>query len=161
MKRVRFLEDQLSQYQKVIPFSEDTVQDCELVDYEVDNATENESKNNKENIIFFDDDDEKHQHIICRIGEGASSITYKVIDDRNSKVMCKKVLKINNNGNNFNDIKNIIKEFEFLAKIDHPSICKAIAINTQAKNSFEKSQVEEEGVYFDVEQKQSESTTRA
>lgn len=47
--------------------------------------------------------------------------------------MCKKVLKVKPNTTTFNDLKNIMKEFDVLHRINHPCICKALAINTQEK----------------------------
>ena len=65
------------------------------------NENENES-------IFITDDDEKHQAIQTQIGEGASSISYKVIDTRDSHIMCKKILKTEDTTSNFTE--SLIKE---------------------------------------------------
>ena len=45
--------------------------------------------------------------------------------------MCKKVLKTKENETTFRKAQDIIREFEVLHLINHPCICKSIAINTQ------------------------------
>ena len=91
---------------------------------------QNQSKNIDN--CFVDDDDEKFHQYIDKIGEGATSITYKIIDTRTNQFMCKKVLKVDpKNPLGIKDVKNIIKEFEILNKINHPCICTAYYINTQ------------------------------
>ena len=45
----------------------------------------------------FDEEDEKFHQVLSRIGEGATSIAYKIFDQRTGQVMCKKVLKMVNN----------------------------------------------------------------
>ena len=47
--------------------------------------------------------------------------------------MCKKVSKYEEGQTSFKNMQNIIKEFEVLCRIDHPSLCKAIGINMQEK----------------------------
>ena len=55
-----------------------------------------------------------------------------MIDTRTETVMCKKVLKVDpKNPPSIKDVKNIIKEFEILVRINHPCICNALFINTQ------------------------------
>lgn len=87
------------------------------------------------NISFekcvFDEEDEKFHQVLSRIGEGATSIAYKIFDQRTGQVMCKKVLKIVNNDRlAFKALQNSIKEFEVLSHLNHPCICRAIGINT-------------------------------
>lgn len=89
------------------------------------NENENES-------IFITDDNEKHQEIQTQIGKGASSISYKVIDTRDSHVMCKKILKTEDTTSNFTE--SLIKESKVLHQIDQPCICKLI----QKKKNFMK-----------------------
>ena len=78
------------------------------------------------------DDNEKHQEIQTQIGKGASSISYKVIDTRDSHVMCKKILKTEDTTSNFTE--SLIKESKVLHQIDQPCICKLI----QKKKNFMK-----------------------
>ena len=47
--------------------------------------------------------------------------------------MCKKVVKLVEDENVFRKLQNSMKEFEALLSINHPSICRAIVINSQEK----------------------------
>ena len=86
---------------------------------------------NTENC-FIDAEEEQFHEYIEKVGEGATSITYKIIDTRTDTFMCKKVLKVDpKNPPTMKDVKNIMKEFEILVRINHPCICKALFINTQ------------------------------
>lgn len=99
----------------------------------------------KNKTIFIDDEEESHQRVICQIGEGATSITYKVIDKQRDEELCKKVLKAEEGKTTFKDVQNIYKEFEILASMNHPSICKCIGLNLQEKlNDSTKDSKEEE-----------------
>ena len=125
MKRIRFLESRLSKYEKVDSF------DAEKV---TSHKGSDKSKNGTENSNFFiDEDDENHHKILKKIGEGATSVAYKIIDERTSKVMCKKVVKEVESGQAFKKLQDSMKEFTALASIDHPSICKAVGMNLQEK----------------------------
>ena len=88
--------------------------------------------NSKEPVNYFiDENDEKHHKVLSKIGEGATSITYKVFDARNKKIMCKKIIKVLSKAeSSFKVMQNSIKEFEVLWMLDHPCICRAIGINT-------------------------------
>ena len=55
-----------------------------------------------------------------------------MIDKRRDEELCKKVLKAEEE-TTFNDVRNIYKEYEVLASMNHPSICKCIGINLQEK----------------------------
>lgn len=80
---------------------------------------------------FIGQDDEEHHQIISKIGEGATSIAYKVIDKRTGRIMCKKILKIEENQDSaFKAVQNALKEFQVLYGLHHPCICGAIGINT-------------------------------
>ena len=125
MRQIRFLESRLSKYEKVDPF------DAEKV---TAHKGSDKSKNGNENSNFFiGEDDEDHHKILKKIGEGATSIAYKIIDERTSKVMCKKVVKEVDSGQAFKKLQDSMKEFTALASIDHPSVCKAIGMNSQEK----------------------------
>ena len=52
------------------------------------------SENTETKNFFIDDEEEKHHKVVSKIGEGATSITYKVIDTKTDQVICKKILKI-------------------------------------------------------------------
>ena len=134
MRRVRFLESRLGRYEDVIPFdpSSKTADAEEGFDYEATNDEFNEMSIEKKNI-FIDDEDESQQRVVCQIGEGAASITCKVVDERTDGEMCKKVLKAEEGKTTFKNVQNIYKEFEVLQRMSHPSICKCIGMNTQEK----------------------------
>ena len=85
--------------------------------------------------IFFDDENEFK--IIEKIGEGASSIVYKVINKQSKQIMCKKTLKIKEE-TDFNDLHNCLKEFDALNNLKHPCICQLHGINMheQVNNEF-------------------------
>lgn len=87
-------------------------------------------KNSLNKNFFIGEDDEKYHKIIKKLGEGSTSIAYKVIDKRNGQVMCKKIIKIDKD-TTFKSLQNAYKEFEILQFINHPCICKSIGINTQ------------------------------
>ncbi|KAK8895273.1 hypothetical protein M9Y10_023717 [Tritrichomonas musculus] len=87
----------------------------------------------KENNIFIGEDGEKFIKEVEKIGEGGTSIAYKVVDSRSGRTMCKKVLKTVEGVTTFKDLQNAVKEFEVLHLISHPCICESIWINTSSK----------------------------
>lgn len=125
-----------------------------------------DKSNNASNILFIDDKEEEFQEVIEKIGEGASSVAFKIIDNRNKRVMCKKVLKaIDEKEKIFKKIQNSIKEFEALQHLHHPSICEALGLNMQEKikdndsinNKRTKEQKKEEGTDdYDIEYDESD-----
>ena len=80
---------------------------------------------------FFIDNSTERQFIkTCgRIGEGATSVTYKCYDCRTRRPLCKKVLKYNNGTMTIKDAQNALKEFEVLHRINHKCICKSVYAN--------------------------------
>ena len=85
----------------------------------------------KSDNCFIDEEIEKSHEVISKIGEGATSVAYKVIDTKNNQIMCKKILKfVENDQKKFKVLQNSIKEFEILYNLNHPCICRAIGINT-------------------------------
>ena len=96
------------------------------------NTSVSTSENEREDNYFIDSDEESEFHSEgVKISEGATSITYKVIDIRTNIPMCKKVLKYRSNQTSIKDAKNALKEIEVLHSISHPCICKAFYINMQ------------------------------
>ena len=63
--------------------------------------------------LNIDENEEKHHQIIKKLGEGATAITYKIIDTRTNEVMCKKILKIIQNPT-FKDQNQAMKEIQIL-----------------------------------------------
>lgn len=84
--------------------------------------------NQIEDDFFFGPEDEVNFETVEKIGEGRTSIVYKIIDKRTNVPLCKKVLKTE--GSSYQDLQNAIKEFQVLHMLHHPSICYAIALNT-------------------------------
>lgn len=67
-----------------------------------------------EENYFVGEDDETNFESQGKIGEGATAITYKVIDKRSNAPLCKKVIKISKNQSTIKDAQNALKEFEVL-----------------------------------------------
>lgn len=85
----------------------------------------------KTDNYFIDSEIEKNHEVISKISEGATSITYKVIDNQNNKIICKKIFKFVDNASlSFKILQDSIKGFEILVRLNHPCICRAIGINT-------------------------------
>lgn len=103
------------------------------------NENENENENpdnnskNKENY-FVGPNQGRFFRTLGIIAEGNHSISYRVVDTRNNKVFCKKVLKVNQNHKKVEmDIDNIYKHFSIIHAISHPCVCAAYGINTSEK----------------------------
>ena len=160
MKHIRFLENRLSRYEEVIPFDPNMNDDQEGddEDYEApkDEFEEKDKFKGKEKSIFIDEEDESYHKIVCQIGEGATSVAYKVIDERNGEQMCKKVLKAEEGATTFKDFQNIYKEFEVLQQLSHPSICKSIGMNPQEEVKTEKKSSKEEFAQYEEDDEEEE-----
>ena len=87
-----------------------------------------EKVNSEEENYFFGPEEEANFEVVAKIGEGMTSVVYKLVDKRTMVPLCKKVLKVE--GASFKDLQNAMKEFEVLHRLHHPCICSAIAINT-------------------------------
>ncbi|KAK8887789.1 hypothetical protein M9Y10_038846 [Tritrichomonas musculus] len=86
-------------------------------------------KDKEASTCIIADDEKKFHKLIKKIGEGTTSVAYKIIDTRNNHVMCKKFIKIEDGKMSKKGLQNAVKEFTVIAKIKHPSICDAIGIN--------------------------------
>lgn len=127
-KKVASIQSELDLYKKKI---DDLTKELEKVKSSSFNPfKETEAELQSDDNYFIGSDDEKFYKTVKKIGEGITSIVYKIIDTRNDQVLCKKVLKIVDETSSFNNAKNALKEFEVLHAIRHPCICKAIGINT-------------------------------
>ena len=124
MERIRFLEGCLRKYEKVESFDLETARKKKKAE------TKSEAK---KDAVFIGDEDEQFHEVVEKIGEGATSIAYKVFDNRDHRVMCKKVLKTDDKQVSFDKFRNSLKEFEALISLDHPCICKAVGVNIQEK----------------------------
>ena len=125
LSHIKYLESHLCKYEKIEPF-----------DLESARNGEKEGKGEiqpKEKSFFIGEDDEESQEVIEKIGEGATSVAYKVYDKRNDRIICKKVLKTDEEQAAFKKLQNSMKEFEALVSLNHPCICEAIGFNMQEK----------------------------
>ena len=84
---------------------------------------------NKNIDFFITSEDEKFHKVVCKIGEGATSEVFKVIDKKTGQSICKKVIKECAEKDIFKMVQNSIKEIEVLHQISHPCICKALFCN--------------------------------
>ncbi|KAK8836114.1 hypothetical protein M9Y10_040071 [Tritrichomonas musculus] len=94
MRRIRFLESRLARYDDVTPFDSNAMADEDENDYGTIDDEYKEYREKKKESIFIDEEEESHQRVVCQIGEGATSIAYKAIDERTNEEMCEKVLKV-------------------------------------------------------------------
>ena len=81
------------------------------------------------NHDFVGAEDEKYHEIISKIGEGATSDVFKIVDKRTGETMCKKIIKICKDDASFKTLQNSLKEIEVQQSIFHPCICKALGYN--------------------------------
>lgn len=103
----------------------------ELSDFKLLLNDPEDEKQYNENCFIGEDEEEAYHDVLDKVGEGATSVTYKVVDKRTGKFMCKKVLKENRDDKAaFKNLKDILKEFEVLHGMKYPCICKAIGVNT-------------------------------
>ena len=135
---IRFLEERLLKYEKVQIFDindTSTHRRPEIKPDDDDDDSDVELKKTKEGThnIFIGEEDEEHHEVLKKIGEGATSVAYKIIDRRTSEVMCKKVVKNVEDEEAFSKLRNSLREFGALTSISHPSICRAIGMNTSEK----------------------------
>lgn len=83
--------------------------------------------------IFIGPEEEENQEVVSKIGEGATSEVFKVLDKNSGQVMCKKVIKEVSDNSAFKTLQNSVKEIEVLLGIHHPCICEALGYNMQEK----------------------------
>lgn len=90
-------------------------------------------QNKSKNIdnCFVDDDEENFHKYIEKIGEGATSITYKIIGTRTNNIMCKKVLKVDQKKSTHDERCEKHHQKIRSSQSNHPCICTACYINTQ------------------------------
>lgn len=86
----------------------------------------------KEEDNYFIDAEEEESNFTNKgkIGEGSTSITYKVIDERTKVPFCKKVLKLRKGQTTIKDAQNALKEFHAFAKRTTSILCKRYRMNT-------------------------------
>lgn len=106
MKHIRYLEDQLREFKSVKTFNPEYDQQ----------STKTTNNKETEECFFIGPEEESCKYEMCeKIGEGDTSIVYKVIEKSTFKPFCKKVLKCEDA--TFKDLKNAIKEFEVFSFI--------------------------------------------
>lgn len=91
-----------------------------------DTSTEPDQKGPEKFLI--DKNDEKYYENE-ELFEDGNSIVYKTTDTRTSKIICKKVLKIDKTKATLKDYDDSVQEFEKLCSLHHPCLCDAIGIN--------------------------------
>lgn len=87
----------------------------------------------KEKIVFTLEDEEESQEVIEKICEGVRSVAYKVYDERNDRIFCKKVLKTDEEQAAFKKLQNSMKEFEALVSLNHPWYVKLLDLICKEK----------------------------
>ena len=120
-KFVGYLIAHLSKYETVISYDEFVNKTAKGT---------NKEELNYEHHSFVGADDEEFHRVVGKIGEGATSEVYKVIDERTGEVICKKVVKDCGDENAFKTLKNSLKELEVGMNVHHPCICEALGYNT-------------------------------
>ncbi|KAK8837408.1 hypothetical protein M9Y10_036842 [Tritrichomonas musculus] len=120
-KFVGYLIAHLSKYETVISYDEFVNKTAKGT---------NKEELNYEHHSFVGADDEEFHRVVGKIGEGATSEVYKVIDERTGEVICKKVVKDCGDENAFKTLKNSLKELEVGMNAHHPCICEALGYNT-------------------------------
>ena len=101
------------------------------IDNDCDIETEEHFRNQQDTEqVFIDSEEEEFHRVVCKIGEGATSEAFKVVDTRSGRAMCKKILK-DAGDQNFQNMRNSMKEIEVLLRIRHPCVCEAIGCNMQ------------------------------
>lgn len=89
----------------------------------------NDKKSDNSNKFLIDENDEKFFETNEKILDDESSTVYKVTDTRTSKIICKKVVKIDKCKTTLKDYEDSLNEFEFLCSLHHPCICDSIGVN--------------------------------
>lgn len=112
--------------EKVLEISEKVYMSSEKVDVSSENNIDQNSSSEEENC-YIGEDKEVYFETVKKIGEGTTSVAYKIIDKRTLKPFCKKVLNVEDV--TFDDVQNAVKEFQVLHSLHHPSICHAVGIN--------------------------------
>lgn len=133
VKHLHYVENHLNQYEQFKHFDFETFTGEDKKDNEDYEKEEMNIKQKDDENYFIDENDEENHEIIKKIGEGATSIAYKIFDRRTSQFMCKKVVKKEEGKNGLKTAQNSMKEFEVLHTIYHPCICHSIGINMQEK----------------------------
>ena len=120
MNHIRYLEKSLGEFESVLPFNPN---------YDNFKKSNENVTHTEENFFIGTDEESEKYDTIGMIGEGNTSVVYKLIDKKTMKPICKKVLK--GEKATFKDVQNAFKEFEIIHSLNHQCICRAIAINTQ------------------------------
>ena len=130
-KFVLYLSSRLSRYEETISYEEFAkgLDEGRVTDNFGDDDSEKEEV--KRGKPMIGPDDEEFQEVVSKIGEGATSKVFKVVDKRTGKVMCKKVIKECNDDTAFKTLQNSLKEIETVQSIHHPCICESLGYNLQ------------------------------
>lgn len=80
------------------------------------------------------------QRVVCQIGEGATSIAYKAIDERTNEEMCKKVLKVEE-GKTY---KTSTKNLKFFSNCRIQASAKIVIVNQSRQRQQSKQHIEDQ-----------------
>lgn len=166
MNHIRFLEKRLERYEKVVPFdinNSSTYRRNEEEDENTNKKTISTINHSPKNNIFFSNEKRDNQKVIKKICEGTTSISYKVIDKRTMQVMCKKVIKNNNDEFIVKKLQNSMKDISALLDINHPCICHTIGFNSaeQLPRTSDKGEYESYDDYEEEEEGEEEEDFEA
>ena len=134
-KFVSYLRSHLSKYEEVMSYND--------FKNHIDNGEIKEEEEVKLHS-FVGPDEEEFQEVVKKIGEGATSEVFKVLDTRTGEVMCKKVIKEPDDEETFKRLQHTLKEIEVSSQIHHPCICESLGYNIQEPISTKNEKNEEE-----------------
>lgn len=129
-KFVHYLRSHFEKYENVISY-EDFVNELEKGEIEDNRKDEDNDANLIPKHEFVGPEDEEFHEIVSKIGEGATSEVFKVVDKRTGEVICKKIVKECNDESAFTILQNSMKEIDFSLSVKHPCICEAFGYNLQ------------------------------
>lgn len=113
-----------------------------LIDYEAFSEDKESNKASEKNVpndsssFLINDEEERFHKSLSKLGEGTTSVAFKIIDTRNNKIMCKKFIKVEDGRISKKGVQRAVNEFRQIQKIEHPCICSAIGINAREQFNF-------------------------
>lgn len=78
---------------------------------------------------FVEPDDEEFHEIVSKIGEGANSEVFKVVDKPTGEIMYKKIIKETIDDSTFKTLKYALKEIDISRSVSHPYVCQFLGYN--------------------------------
>ncbi|KAK8898306.1 hypothetical protein M9Y10_000589 [Tritrichomonas musculus] len=131
-KFVNYLQSRLNRYEEPMSYEEFAQSLGESVEaFSTRENNEELEMQTKNKDKFVGPEDEEFQEVVGKLGGGATSEVFKVIDKRTGEVMCKKVIKEVSDEAAFKTLQNSLRELETVCKIEHPCICESLGYNMQ------------------------------